>query len=115
MDFLSAAWDTIQSRVLHEDSHIHHSHNSYVGYWGKPTSTVDWCEVNYEVTHYVAEFFNTFSSFAMVITGMMGVMFHWRDLENRFLLGFLSVGIVGVGSAAFHGTLLFGLQVCVQN
>ena len=27
-----------------------------VGVWGKPTSTLDWCEENYVVTAYVAEF-----------------------------------------------------------
>ena len=26
------------------------------GYWGKPTSTLDWCEINYEVTYFIAEF-----------------------------------------------------------
>ncbi len=26
------------------------------GFWGKPTATIDWCESNYEVTYYVAEF-----------------------------------------------------------
>jgi dihydroceramidase len=27
-----------------------------VGVWGIPTSTLDWCEENYAVTRYVAEF-----------------------------------------------------------
>ena len=27
-----------------------------VGVWGIPTSTLDWCEENYVVTKYVAEF-----------------------------------------------------------
>lgn len=27
-----------------------------IGYWGKPTSTLDWCEYNYEVNFYIAEF-----------------------------------------------------------
>lgn len=26
------------------------------GYWGEPTSTLDWCEENYAVSFYVAEF-----------------------------------------------------------
>ena len=27
-----------------------------VGFWGLPTSTLDWCEENYATTHYIAEF-----------------------------------------------------------
>ncbi|KAB0350865.1 hypothetical protein FD754_015722 [Muntiacus muntjak] len=27
------------------------------GYWGPTTSTLDWCEENYAVTWYIAEFF----------------------------------------------------------
>ncbi len=27
-----------------------------VGVWGKPTSTLDWCEENHVVSNYVAEF-----------------------------------------------------------
>jgi len=26
------------------------------GFWGKPTATIDWCETNYEVTYFIAEF-----------------------------------------------------------
>ncbi|RUS17275.1 hypothetical protein BC937DRAFT_90170, partial [Endogone sp. FLAS-F59071] len=31
------------------------------GYWGKVTSSVDWCEINYEFSYYIAEFWNTIS------------------------------------------------------
>ena len=30
--------------------------DSTSGYWGFPTSTMDWCEENYAVTRYIAEF-----------------------------------------------------------
>lgn len=29
------------------------------GYWGIPTSTIDWCEENYVVSTYIAEAINT--------------------------------------------------------
>ncbi|KAJ1336689.1 hypothetical protein BSLG_007008 [Batrachochytrium salamandrivorans] len=73
-------------------------------YWGIPSSSVDWCEVNYEVTEYVAEYFNTLSSFAMALVGLLGVIMHpWA--ERRFHVAFLSTVAVGLGSVAFHGTL----------
>ena len=31
------------------------------GVWGPPTSSVDWCETNYDWSQYVAEMFNTLS------------------------------------------------------
>ena len=40
------------------------------GYWTgwMLPSTVEWCETNYEVCSYVAEFCNTFSSLAIIGT-----------------------------------------------
>ena len=32
----------------------------YPGYWGPPTATIDWCEANYDVSFYVAEFCKLF-------------------------------------------------------
>jgi dihydroceramidase len=82
-----------------------------VGYWGPVTSTVDWCEANYEHSHYVAEFFNTTSSVAIVLAGVAGLVMHRRALERRFSLAFLLVALVGIGSIAFHATLRFSFQM----
>src|SRR5271165_4784436 len=81
------------------------------GFWGTPTSTVDWCEVNYAVTPYVCEFFNTLSSLAMVAAGVLGVVLHRRVFDRWTLSAFGLLGLVGVGSVAFHGTLRFELQM----
>jgi dihydroceramidase len=81
------------------------------GIWGTPTSSVDWCEVNYEHTRYVCELFNTVSSLAILLAGLAGIWLHRRVLERRFLFAFLAVSIVGVGSIAFHATLRFELQM----
>jgi dihydroceramidase len=81
------------------------------GYWGPPTATVDWCEANYVCSHYVCEWFNTVSSVAMVIVGAAGAWIHWRVLERRFVLAYLAVTIVGIGSIAFHATLRRELQM----
>lgn len=81
------------------------------GFWGLPTSSVDWCEANYVHSRFVAEWFNTLSSLAMVAVGLVGLWLHRRVLERRFLFAFALVSLVGVGSVAFHGTLLFQLQM----
>jgi dihydroceramidase len=83
----------------------------YPAFWGEPTSTVDWCEANYEQTRYIAEFFNTLSSVCIVAAGVLGLYWHHQRLEKRFLLCFASVTLVGLGSMAFHGTLQFELQL----
>jgi len=81
------------------------------GFWGSPTASVDWCEQNYAHSSYVCEMFNSVSSVAMLFVGLLGALWHRRTLEKRFVVVFLSVAVVGIGSIAFHGTLRFELQM----
>jgi dihydroceramidase len=81
------------------------------GHWGPPTSSVDWCEANYRISPYVAEFFNTLSSLAMVTVGVIGILRHRKTLEARFLVAFFAIAVVGLGSTLFHATLRFELQM----
>jgi dihydroceramidase len=82
-----------------------------LGFWGSPTSSVDWCEANYRYSPYVCELFNTLSSFALVLAGCLGAWLHRRVLERRFLLAYCALCVVGLGSVAFHATLRFELQM----
>ncbi|CAI8058136.1 Alkaline ceramidase 3 [Geodia barretti] len=86
--------------------------NAVVGYWGRPTSTLDWCEENHAWSPYVAEFWNTLSNMAMVLPGLIGM---WscatNGLELRYLLSYFGLFVVGVGSTLFHGTLLYSMQL----
>ena len=82
-----------------------------MGFWGTPTATVDWCETNYAHLSFVCEFFNTTSSLAMVLAGVVGLLLHRRVLEGRLLGAFALVSVVGLGSIAFHMTLRFELQM----
>eukprot|EP00823_Brevimastigomonas_motovehiculus_P006333 TRINITY_DN5221_c0_g1_i1.p1 TRINITY_DN5221_c0_g1~~TRINITY_DN5221_c0_g1_i1.p1 ORF type:complete len:273 (+),score=28.00 TRINITY_DN5221_c0_g1_i1:32-850(+) len=77
------------------------------GFWGPVDVTIDWCEYNYAVTPYIAEFWNCLSSFPMTIVGIIGYLYT-RKLatpEQRFSIAYLFLALVGLGSAAFHGTL----------
>ncbi|CAF4557338.1 unnamed protein product, partial [Rotaria socialis] len=77
-----------------------------IGYWSPSTSSIDWCERNYVITKYIAEFWNCLSSFSMCILG--GILFIrglYNKIESRFLWSSLGFAFVGLGSAYFHGTL----------
>jgi dihydroceramidase len=76
------------------------------GYWGEPTATIDWCEKNYEYSHYIAEFWNTLSNFSFIFLGLYGLKNSIeKGFEWRFHSQFIAVIITGIGSAMFHGTL----------
>ena len=78
------------------------------GYWGAVTGNPDWCEENYVVTYYIAEFWNTLSSVPIVLAGLYGLR---QSIQQRFgwqySLSWFALAVVGLGSCAFHGTLLF--------
>jgi len=79
------------------------------GVWGIPTASIDWCEQNYAVTPWIAEFWNTLSSLAMVIAGGVGV--YTRRFAGEVRIAFALLILVGLGSIAFHATLRFELQM----
>ncbi|XP_031566587.1 alkaline ceramidase 3-like [Actinia tenebrosa] len=82
------------------------------GFWGEPTSTLDWCEENYVVTNFVAEFWNTISNWMMIVPPALGLLLTWQTRnELRFMIAFLSLFMVGIGSLCFHATLLFEMQL----
>ncbi|NBO99296.1 MAG: hypothetical protein EBU90_04105 [Proteobacteria bacterium] len=80
-------------------------------------STVDWCEANYTVTKYVAEFWNSSSGLAIVVSAI-----YWRysSVTSDVFSGafghcfkdiFWYLLLVGVGTMLFHGTLLYKYQL----
>lgn len=82
------------------------------GYWGKPTATLDWCEENYAVTPYIAEFWNTVSNVVFFIFPIVTASYFLRDrVERRFLLSCIGFLAVGIGSWCFHMTLRYDMQL----
>eukprot|EP00397_Hematodinium_sp_SG-2012_P034919 GEMP01037500.1.p1 GENE.GEMP01037500.1~~GEMP01037500.1.p1 ORF type:complete len:259 (+),score=42.44 GEMP01037500.1:173-949(+) len=79
-------------------------------YWGPVTSSIDFCEPNYVWTPYVAEFWNSLTSLFIAYVGVVAYlmapeyMFTTHSLFLRACYG--SLVVIGLGSAAFHGTLL---------
>merc|ERR1711934_283612 len=67
--------------------------SGHQGYWGDPTSSIDWCESNYVVSFYIAEFWNTISSFLMVVAGICGLVitFQHHGAEMRAVVSYISI------------------------
>ncbi|KAF3764912.1 alkaline phytoceramidase [Cryphonectria parasitica EP155] len=82
------------------------------GIWGTQTSTLNWCEEDYNVTPYIAEFFNTSTNLIFLYLGVMGIrecLRHGHGLV--FVFSFLGYVVVGLGSMAFHATLKYSMQL----
>mmetsp|Transcript_28187 Transcript_28187/g.60609 ORF Transcript_28187/g.60609 Transcript_28187/m.60609 type:complete len:310 (-) Transcript_28187:227-1156(-) len=92
--------------VFEASADAYQEHNGVAGYWGPISSSIDWCERNYVVSHYVAEWFNCLSNLGMILIGVFGVFASRKEgLELRFVLFHAAIMVIGLGSAAFHGTL----------
>lgn len=82
------------------------------GFWGARTSAVDWCEPNYVHSYYIAEFFNTITSIPAFFLALHGLYLTYKyGYDKRFIVVNSLVGMVGLGSSAFHGTLLYTGQI----
>ena len=83
-----------------------------IGFWGTPTSTLDWCEANYENTYFIAEFWNTVSNLGMIIPPVYGIYDCYRQgLENKFIVNYVLLLLTGIGSLMFHMTLKYEMQL----
>ena len=90
-------------------------------FWGEPTSTIDWCEANYEVTKYIAEFWNTVSNLVMIALPIYGIygslkQRHCSKLNNFTLrpstfVVYFALLMIAIGSWLFHATLLYPMQL----
>jgi dihydroceramidase len=82
------------------------------GFWGNVTSTLDWCEENYVVSFYVAEWWNAFTNLVNHALTLLAMWSYWRcGAELRSYFAVVGLAIVGTGSLLFHGSLLFTMQM----
>lgn len=82
------------------------------GFWGIPTSTIDWCEENYVVSGYIAEALNTITNSIFILLALFAIYHAYHNhLEPRFIFTALGFLLVGVGSWLFHMTLKYQFQL----
>ncbi|KAJ3271806.1 Alkaline ceramidase 3 [Terramyces sp. JEL0728] len=82
------------------------------GFWGAQTSTLDWCEPNYVVSPYIAEFFNTVTNLNYIFLGLLGTYSAYitkSDLREHN--GSIALLVIGAGSWLFHMSLLYSTQL----
>ena len=80
--------------------------------WG--SSHVDWCEANYKVTPYIAEFYNTLSNIPFLLLPPIAIyynleVYHKYGFKNSLTL--IILFIIGAGSFYFHAKLSFAGQI----
>ncbi|KAJ5267167.1 hypothetical protein N7478_009975 [Penicillium angulare] len=80
--------------------------------WGPQTSYLNFCEEDYVITRYVAEFINTFSSLVYILYGIHGLV-QLRQKDNATLRRVSYCGLIGVGvcSGGYHMTLKYHTQM----
>lgn len=81
-------------------------------YWGPVTASINWCEQNYAVTSYIAEFCNTTTNSVFLVLATVAIVNALRfKYERRILLTSLGYMLVGIGSWLFHMTLRYEYQL----
>jgi dihydroceramidase len=79
-------------------------------------STVDWCESNYLISDYIAEYWNTITGVCFMISGYM---FYYNNqtwfYTTKYAINFTRIIVlfllVGIGTILFHSTLLYPFQL----
>ena len=81
--------------------------------FARDSATVDFCEANYAVLPFVAEFHGTWSALAMTVLGVAGAHYAGaHGLARRYVLLWHSLTAVGVGTMYLHSTLAYFGQAC---
>ncbi|PVI07104.1 alkaline ceramidase-like protein [Periconia macrospinosa] len=86
-----------------------------IGRWGIPSSNQNFCEEDYVITHYIAEFVNTLTNLTYVIYGIHGLRRVQPQKDGGLFstLAFPYWGLISVGvlSGWYHATLNYHSQM----
>jgi dihydroceramidase len=83
---------------------------SMPGFWEPHSSSIEFCEPNYVLSHYIAEAHNTWSSLFIVVFGIIGLLYSNVSNEWRNFALYGAMTICGIGSVCLHGTLHWAFQ-----
>ena len=73
-------------------------------FWGPVTSSIDWCEPNYQQTRFIAEPLNTVSNLSFVLFGILGAIHEANQRSKRsYVILHSIIACIGLGSMLFHG------------
>jgi len=82
------------------------------GYWDPVNSTIDWCELNYVYTFYIAELWNTLTNVPFILGGAwMAYRFAKNGIPWRYVWVHIGGMMIGIGSFGFHCTLQWAWQL----
>ncbi|KXS98207.1 hypothetical protein AC578_289 [Pseudocercospora eumusae] len=101
----------VAAKKLWDQSMVDHTKQ---GYWGAPTSHVNFCEQDYQITYYIAEFINTTTSLAYIAYGIHGLRRQKRRDASLFSttnLAYWALIGVGIFSSLYHTTLKYQTQM----
>ncbi|CAI6073397.1 unnamed protein product [Clonostachys chloroleuca] len=88
------------------------SSHAHAPFWGAQTSYLNFCEEDYAITRYIAEFINTLSSITFILYGLYGLLYT-RQRKNARSPVLLYYGLIGIGvcSGGYHMTLKYHTQM----
>ena len=82
------------------------------GYWGAPTAVHQFCEPKYASSWFFAELYNSLSSLAIVAVAAYALRKTEMQRDPMMVISCLMIALIGCGSFAFHGTMLFEYELC---